>query len=236
MRLIALMGMSSEQMEFAKSALRQRSAISDFALCVVKDGREVRRAFSQTVGGVLVVDARAYVEGKDGVSLAAEVASAGGNIRVVLVNVDDTLLVRVCETEYAYLLPLAFDEQMLTKALDKALALLDRSFEQPLVVCMRRRDLVIQPGKVAYVESDLRKIRFHVSGEAVEAYGKLSEVMAQLPSRFVQCHKSFVVNMGFVEEFDRDYLLLTTGDRIPVSQKRRKATREAFITYVGRVL
>ena len=70
----------------------------------------------------------------------------------------------------------------------------------------------------------------------VETYGKLSDLLQRLPQRFVQCHKSFVVNMGFIDEFGRTDITLTSGERVPVSQKRRASVREAFFKFVGRGL
>jgi desulfoferrodoxin len=70
--------------------------------------------------------------------------------------------------------------------------------------------------------------------EIVEVYAKLSDLMQKLPNRFVQCHKSYVVNMGFIKELAQDHALLTTGESVPISQQRRKPMREAFIEYIGK--
>lgn len=94
----------------------------------------------------------------------------------------------------------------------------------------------VLPSEIAFVESDRRRLRLHLRGEVLETYGKLSEVARKLPSSFVQSHKSFLVNLAFVRELRADSLVLTTGEVVPMSQKRRKATREAFRAYVGRVL
>ena len=55
-----------------------------------------------------------------------------------------------------------------------------------------------------------------------------------LPSCFVRSHKSFLVNMASIETLDADHVVLQTGEAVPVSQKRRKATQEAFIAFTNR--
>jgi hypothetical protein len=233
------MGLTESQIELAKAALRQMNSDLQIALCVANDLRELRQAIASGIAGVLVADAGVCIHGTSSTTdFCPSIIQPRfrGLFQTILVNVTDAMLPLVSETEHAYLLPRDYDAAMFKKALDKALSLLEDCLELPLLIRMRRRDLVLQPGKIEYIESDLRKIKFHMGDETVEAYGKLSELAGQLPQYFVQCHKSFVVNMTFVGELDSDCLLLASGERIPVSQKRRRSTREALASFVGRTL
>jgi DNA-binding LytR/AlgR family response regulator len=230
------MGLTAEQIELAKTALQQVGEDSQIALCVVKDFQELAQAAKTRAACVLVVDVNLCIGEQSDANALASIVGGGGGIQVVLVNVVDSMLPSISEINHAYLLPRAYDVKIFKRAVEKAFTLIDKRLDQPMLVHLRRRDLVLQPNKVVYIESDLRKIKFHMIDDIVETYGKLSELVGMLPCRFVQCHKSFVVNMSFVEELDKDSLLLSTGDCIPVSQKRRKMTREAIASYIGRVL
>lgn len=156
------------------------------------------------------------------------------SVQVVYTGVTEGHLVQLGLTDYAFLLPNDADDEAIALALRKSLELRDKALELPLVVMTRKCHRAIHPSHISFIESDLRKIRIYVGTEVVEVYGKLSRIIHKLPKRFVQCHKSFVVNMGFVETLNREHLVLTTGECVPVSQKRRKTTREAFHEYVGR--
>ena len=184
----------------------------------------------------LVADAQSYLDGPYGMVCGGGQPVSPGRIQTVLTGVAASTLVRASNLDAACLLPDTFDGETLRNAVERAFARIDRWLESPLVVHTRQCDRKIQPSKVTYVESDRRKVRIHVGGDVIVAYGKISELCRDMPSRFVQCHKSFLVNMGFIEELGKDSVTLTTGDQVPVSQKRRKSTREAFLSYVGRSL
>ena len=86
--------------------------------------------------------------------------------------------------------------------------------------------------QVAFVESNLRKVRVCLAdGESLETYATLAGLLKKLPPTFVQCHKSFLVNMDHIAELRPDCVVLQSGDTVPISQARRKATREAFLSY-----
>ena len=54
----------------------------------------------------------------------------------------------------------------------------------------------------------------------------------ELPASFIQCHKSFLVNMDHVKELKADSVVLSSNQVVPVSQKRRKFVREAVFSRV----
>ncbi len=158
------------------------------------------------------------------------------SFQVVFTGITEKNLVGAEVRKHAFLLPATFTAKDVAVALDRALALQDKSLELPLIAKTRQMSRTVYPAHVSCIESDLRKVRIHMGEEVVEVYGKLSEMLKKLPRRFVQCHKSFAVNLGYVERLEKEYVVLATGERIPVSQKRRKETRDAFMEYVGRVL
>ena len=77
-----------------------------------------------------------------------------------------------------------------------------------------------------------RKVRIHAGAEEIEAYASLSDLSAELPASFIQCHKSFLVNMDHVKELKADSVVLSSNQVVPVSQKRRKFVREAVFSRV----
>ena len=69
--------------------------------------------------------------------------------------------------------------------------------------------------------------------ENIESYGKLSSLLFQLDKRFLQCHKSYLVNMERVKTFLGDRFLMDNGAVVPISQSRRKAVKQEFLSYMG---
>ena len=62
---------------------------------------------------------------------------------------------------------------------------------------------------------------------------KLSELLQRTPNRFVQCHKSYAVNMQWIRRMTPDSLILRNGAQIPVSRSRSTRTREQVFAFMG---
>ena len=218
------------------SALEQCSTPYDIQIHAANSLESLQKIVARENADVLLCDARAIdLEGSGG-NAVQELARSRAHTQVVYTGVSEKTLVTIEMNDHAFLLPASSGVEDVSRALNRSIQLRAKELERPIIVTTMRHSRSLAPSRVSYIESDLRKIRIHLSDDIVETYGKLSDVLSRLPRRFVQCHKSFVVNLGFVKEMCSEHLVLTTGERIPVSQKRRKSTREAFVSYVGRAL
>lgn len=121
-------------------------------------------------------------------------------------------------------------------ALDEIANEIERQKAGPLLVNLRNGAKVLHPRQIIFVESDRRVLFIHLEHEVLRVYGKLSELLEKLPLSFVHCHKSFLINMDYVDELSGEHVTMTTGDVVPMSQKRRRATRESLEAYLGRTL
>lgn len=85
---------------------------------------------------------------------------------------------------------------------------------------------------IAYIESDRRKIIIHGSdGMIYSTYAKLGDVEEQYMGRYLRSHQSYLVSMKFIEKMNNKEISLTTGDTIPISQKRRTYCKDTFTRY-----
>ncbi len=77
---------------------------------------------------------------------------------------------------------------------------------------------------IRYVETSKRNVLVHFQGREQVVYKNMKEVSALLCAspQFARCHQSFVVNLNFIKGIEGPEAILTTGERIPISQPRRK--------------
>lgn len=109
-----------------------------------------------------------------------------------------------------------------------------RAARRELTVSVRGRAVTVPALSIRYIESRNHTAHVHtVSGETLSVYEKLSALQEKLPEQFVQCHKSFLVNMEQVERMEQRALLLRGGGSVPVSRARAQAAREAFFRCIG---
>lgn len=81
----------------------------------------------------------------------------------------------------------------------------------------------IAVNQIAYIESKQKKSWFFANGSEYSLIYTLKELTNTLPSSFIRVHRSFIVNISYIEKISRDFssaiqLTLKDGTIIPVSQ------------------
>lgn len=191
------------------------------------------------VAGIILVNCLAPQGTPGGIWLVKESESGRGPLypvrsaitQVVYTSVRLECALDVYETDHAYFLlkPVAHDR--LRAALDRCLATLDASTESMVTVKSGRRNHLIAPSHVSYVESKGRKLTIHTDSGSIECYSSLTDMHAKLPTTFLRCHQSFVVNMARVETFRNREITLHDGMVIPVSRRMEPNVQEQLLAY-----
>ena len=83
---------------------------------------------------------------------------------------------------------------------------------------------------VLYFESMNRKVRIVCFGQGDEFYGKISDVVRRCDRmNFVQVHKSYVVNLGYIKKVGTSFVEMFNGDVVPLSRERRADLTNAIL-------
>lgn len=167
---------------------------------------------------------------ENGIELAKERFPRGSRTQVIFVTGYVSHGADVYESEHVFVLQKPVREEWFRKAVEKAqerLSLLELTKEKYLVLKTRETMERILLDSIRYIESMGRKVEIHCQDTVYEQYVSLSYIAKDLTDGFVQCHKSFYVNMEYIRHIEPRCLLLDDGTEIPVSQTRKKTTREA---------
>ena len=70
----------------------------------------------------------------------------------------------------------------------------------------------------------------HISVSLQESFDKAIAPFNE-DTRFVRCHKSFIVNMDYVRDFDKNNFLVETGKRLPIAQSKQIEVRNTYVRY-----
>lgn len=83
--------------------------------------------------------------------------------------------------------------------------------------------------EIDYLESIGHKICIYTQLGSFEFYGKIDQIMETFPNCFMQCHKSYLVNMNKVRLLGtQKKLFMESGKVIPVSKARYATTKEKY--------
>ena len=81
--------------------------------------------------------------------------------------------------------------------------------------------ILLKAQDVLYIETYGRRLRAVTVKEKYEYIGKLSEEEKRLLAyNFVRCHKSYLLNLNSIKNFEKNDAILDSGEKIPVSREK----------------
>lgn len=92
---------------------------------------------------------------------------------------------------------------------------------------------VILLAEIVYFEVQGRKIYIHQrSGKITDYYDKLDDLAQRIDGRFFRCHRSYLVNIEYVRGCNAGQVILSQGNKIPVSRLRERDLTQALLRYM----
>lgn len=170
----------------------------------------------------------------DGIELAGNVQAIYPDIQIIFTSACPFLNPRIYDVMHRCFLTSPFSKNCLLKAVLKCIDVLFTQRNRSLIIKSSQYTYLIPFKDITYIESDKRTIQVHMDKRRppVRGYYKLDDIMKQLDNSFVQCHKSFIVNMKYIFTFTRKEFIMQDGNKIPISQLRVSSTKEIFLHYV----
>lgn len=85
--------------------------------------------------------------------------------------------------------------------------------------------------EILYFSSEGRQVKLQSVGEEKYPmfYGKLDQVLKQLSRGFLMIHKSFVVNIRYIRQYNYESIVMTNGDELSISRPHRKEVRDRMM-------
>lgn len=97
----------------------------------------------------------------------------------------------------------------------------------------------VNTDKIFYIESQKHKLTFYILESDLEKYNiydKLDNIEPQLKEYgFLRIHKSYLVNMKYIERINNYRAVLTSGQGLSIPKLRYQSVKEAFVLYKGEV-
>lgn len=173
---------------------------------------------------------------EDGLALAARLRAVRPRLPVVLMSSSAEFALSGYAVHPAHYLLKPISDEALGGALDYCMSL--RSTPEPLVFRWQKAEKVLPVGEILYVEVFDALLKVHTrTGTVYQTTGHLSQLELKLPpGQFFRCHKSYLVNLDYVEGIRRYSLLLTGGHTVPVSKQNYTAVKQAYLSYSSRRL
>lgn len=86
---------------------------------------------------------------------------------------------------------------------------------------------------IYYIESNNRKIIVFMKEEKIECYGKIGELERELREDFFRIHRGYLVNMKYVERYNRKEVRMINGSSLLISKYKYQDFIRAYLEYIS---
>jgi len=139
---------------------------------------------------------------------------------------------RVYDVAHAYFLTKPVTLERLEKAVRAAEKHLNELSQTITIKCGATLHSLFT-ADILYMESNRRKVLIHTVERVYEVYEQLQPLTQLAGPKFIQCHKSYSVNLQYARTIDGRFFYLSTGEQIPISQRAYTKVKRAFVQYLG---
>lgn len=85
---------------------------------------------------------------------------------------------------------------------------------------------LLLPDEIMFIEARNMYSEIHCRTQVITAHEQLSSIHGRLPSNFLKIHRSYLVNICYVEKVERYRVRLNNGSVLPVPEKKYKDVEE----------
>lgn len=172
--------------------------------------------------------------GVNGMQAAREVRERNSQIEIVFLTSSPEYAVESYSVRAHYYLLKPTTEEKLFPILDRLMANFKRP-EDTLRIKTQSSVLNLPYGKIEYIEVSAKKLYFYLTdGDKREIAGNLTDYERSLLKRpgFIKVHRSYLINLQWVQELRPGELVTVTGRRVPVARTAYPQVRTAYTQFL----
>ena len=195
--------------------------------------REVERGT-----GLDIIFLDVLMPGQDGISAAREIRKYDTTVKIIYLTSSSEFAVdSYAVGAYFYQLKPIWQE-CFYRLMDSVLSECRKNEKKSLILRCKEGITRLELDSLQYCEVTGRVLLFHrEDGEVLDSAGKLDELCEQLKEYdcFVRCHRSYLINMDYVQSISNRYVIMTDGTQIPIPHGRYSELKDKFFTYFFRI-
>lgn len=188
------------------------------------DAQSLIRNLEKNEYDLLLLDIELNNSDENGIELAKKINYFHPNCFIIFVSSHSEYFLDVYDANHIYFVVKNEIDISLNKALSIFTAKMSQSlFGESIMVKFRNESTLVPFSKIIFLESLLRKIRFHLNDKELFSYASFDEILLQLNKEdFVQCHRSFIVNLRHIDKIVKNEIIMVDGSIIPIGRMFRK--------------
>ena len=201
-----------------------------YTLTAITDASELYRI--DTAFDLAILDIQ--IGPTDGIRLAGELRQRNPRLALFFVTNYDEYQDDAMDLQAFRFLPKPLDPKRLYSGLDKAMEYLDGACVD-VFLSDRGISQRVLADDILYITRKGRRILVITREEEFNITEHMDDLVQRLPQRFFySVHKSFHVNLHYIQKYSYTELLLTNGITIPIAPRRQSAFHKVWFDYLRR--
>lgn len=228
---------SSEYMNYLTGLLSQIRSINGAAIIPYLNSKWFVSDLSLRVEAFDILLINREMDGYNGAYVAREAVRINPSCQVVLISEFNRILDEDYDISQLFLLPKEHVPLRLVTVIDRAVKQIRQKNEHYFYVQANREKILIPCSKVLYMEKMLRKTELITSDNRISTYQIPSELIENANTgNFVQCHRSFFVNLENIYSIGTSEITLLSGVHLPIGSTFSKSLVEQYESYCACLL
>ena len=171
--------------------------------------------------------------GTNGMSVARKIRSLDQDIVIIFLTSHPKVVFSSFEVDTFRFLVKPLNPPKLFSALDDYLKMIDT--DQTLIIRVDGVNINLNTKHITFLESDGKYCTIHTEDNRFDCHETMGDIEKRLPPElFFRCHRSFVVNMKYIDSYDHQEIILQNGMPLFISRKKYKAFHNCYLDYTRR--
>lgn len=163
---------------------------------------------------------------EDHIAAAAAIQDFFPHVQVVFYSDSNDCAQEIFVAAPSFFLRYPFDSALVSTAIRKVTSGILSKRNQQIVFHQKGQLFKVWIHSIHYIESVGRKLCIYAQDECREVNMTFEKIKEQLPDSFLQCHRSYIVNMDKVLQLRGEELELANHFTVPIARPRIKQVKE----------
>jgi len=172
--------------------------------------------------------------GENGIEVAKEIRQFDMNVKIIFLTISSEFAVQSYQVNaYFYQLKPIWEESFF-RLMDSIVLECEKSEQAYLILKCKKGIIRINLEKLKYCEVMGRTLLLHMEdGQVYERIGSLEELAESLNpyAYFLRPHRSFLVNMEFVQNISCKMIIMSDQTEIPIPHGKYSEVKDKFLEY-----
>ena len=173
------------------------------------------------------------MHGQDGMTTARLLRDKAPDTILIFVSSSRDYVFDAYDVEAFQYLVKPIDPKKLTNVLQKAIRKTENRSQEYMMISVERQNRKLFLDDIYYFEIKGRKIDIHTADGILTYYEQIGVLESHLQGKgFFRCHKSFLINLKYVDTYNRQEVILDNGEKVMIAKRRYDDFIKEILSYM----